>query len=310
MCVACHASDVWDEDMKHLFVTAEHLANDVHWQKGILCQGCHGGNAETTDLRSAHAAEDGFRKVGKPSEEPAFCGYCHSDAEKMKSYGAAGATTVVSDFLASTHGQHLQQVGTEKSATCTSCHARHAMRAKGDPASSVAPSALVTTCGQCHEVARDKLLASDHVRAGKKDAQGKTGVLSCLECHQEDPHRTLNVRDAQSPVFVNNQVETCGKCHEAAWNEYRTSVHGEGLEKAGLIQSAVCASCHGRARHSQGGEPGVMAPRDQSRSNVWCVSSVHRRPFEDECPWNWFRAWRRDGTHGPRWNHPSQTELH
>ena len=245
MCVACHASDVWDEDMKHLFVTADHLANDVHWQKGILCQGCHGGNAETTDLRSAHAMEDGFRKVAKPADEPAFCGYCHSDAEKMKSYGAAGATTVVNDFLASTHGQHLQRVGNEQSATCTSCHARHAMRAKDDPASSVAPNALVNTCGQCHQNARDKLLASDHVRAGKKDAQGKTGVLSCLECHHEDPHRMLNARDAHSPVYVNNQVETCGKCHEAAWGEYRTSVHGEGLTRAGLVTTAVCANCHG-----------------------------------------------------------------
>jgi cytochrome b subunit of formate dehydrogenase len=245
MCVACHASDVWDEDMKHLFVTADHLANDVHWQKGILCQGCHGGNAETTDLRSAHAMEDGFRKVAKPADEPAFCGHCHSDAEKMKSYGAAGATTVVTDFLASTHGQHLQHVGNDQSATCTSCHARHAMRAKGDPASSVAPNALVNTCGQCHQDARDKLLASDHARAGKKDAQGKTGVLSCLECHHEDPHRMLNVGDVRSPVYVNNQVETCGKCHGAAWREYLTSVHGEGLTRAGLIKTAVCANCHG-----------------------------------------------------------------
>ena len=85
MCVACHAADVWDENTKHLFVRAEDLANDIHWKKGILCQGCHGGNAETTDLRSAHAIEDGFRKIGKPADEPAFCGYCHSDPEKMKS---------------------------------------------------------------------------------------------------------------------------------------------------------------------------------------------------------------------------------
>ena len=48
-----------------------------------------------------------------------------------------------------------------------------------------------------------------------------------------------------SRVFVQNQVETCGHCHEQAWDEYRTSVHGQGLEKSGLIKTAVCASCHG-----------------------------------------------------------------
>ena len=139
MCVQCHGTaEVWDDNTKHLFVRAEDLANDIHWKKGILCQECHGGNAQTTDLRSAHAIEDGFRKIDKAANEPAFCGYCHADQEKMKSYGSESPTTVVSDFLSSVHGEHLQKVGDEKSATCTSCHARHAMRAKGDPESSVA----------------------------------------------------------------------------------------------------------------------------------------------------------------------------
>ena len=63
-------------------------------------------------------------------------------------------------------------------------------------------------------------------------------------CHKEDPHRMRTSRHAVA-VFVQNQVETCGHCHEAAWNEYRTSVHGQGLEKSGLIKTAVCANCHG-----------------------------------------------------------------
>ncbi|MHB9081610.1 MAG: cytochrome b/b6 domain-containing protein, partial [Pirellulaceae bacterium] len=183
MCVMCHGSaEVWDDSTKHLYVRAEDLANDIHWKKGILCQECHGGNAQSTDLRTAHAIEDGFRKIDEAANEPAFCGYCHSDQEKMKSYGSSSPTTVVSDFLSSVHGQRLQKVGDEKSVTCTTCHARHAMRAKEDP---------------------------------------------------------------ESSVFVQNQVETCGHCHEAAWNEYRTSVHGQGLEKSGLIKTAVCANCHG-----------------------------------------------------------------
>ena len=44
---------------------------------------------------------------------------------------------------------------------------------------------------------------------------------------------------------MQNQVETCGHCHQAALTEYRTSVHGQGLDKAGLVKTAVCANCHG-----------------------------------------------------------------
>ena len=99
MCVLCHGNaDVWDDSTKHLFVRAEDLANDIHWKKGILCQDCHGGNAQSTDLRTAHAMEDGFRKIDKAANEPAFCGYCHADQEKMKSYGSSSPTTIVSDF--------------------------------------------------------------------------------------------------------------------------------------------------------------------------------------------------------------------
>ena len=80
MCIQCHGTeDLWDANTRHLFVPAERLAGDIHWQKGLRCQDCHGGDATTTDLRSAHAAEVGFRKVNAPAEMPAFCGHCHSD---------------------------------------------------------------------------------------------------------------------------------------------------------------------------------------------------------------------------------------
>ncbi len=53
------------------------------------------------------------------------------------------------------------------------------------------------------------------------------------------------VTDMNSPVFVGNQVEQCGGCHEQQLAEYWASVHGKGLQKAGLLKTAVCANCHG-----------------------------------------------------------------
>ena len=246
MCVECHGNeDIWEGETAHLLARVQDLANDVHWKKGIRCQGCHGGNAESTDLRTAHATEDGFRKIEKPGDEPKFCGHCHDDQQYMKSVGSDASLTVVSDFLNSAHGRHLQQVGDEKSATCSSCHAKHNMRPKEDPESSISPAALVNTCGHCHDQARQQLSASEHKAAGTTTSGGPAGLLSCVACHKDDPHQMRPVSDMNSSVFVNNQVETCGGCHDKAWSDYRFSVHGRGLEHAGLLRTAVCASCHG-----------------------------------------------------------------
>lgn len=245
MCVVCHGeSDLWEGDTAQLYVPVKDLENDVHWQKGIQCHHCHGGDPESTELREAHASESGFRKVEKPAEEPAFCGRCHADSDYMTKAGSSASASLIDNFLNSVHGQHLQQTGGEQAATCSSCHAKHGMRAVDDPESAVYPSRLIDTCGHCHDQARSDLLLSDHRSAGEEDAQGVAGPLSCQVCHHEDPHAILPVDNMQSPVFVNNQVRLCGECHEEPWQEYRVSVHGHGLEHAGLLKTAVCADCH------------------------------------------------------------------
>ena len=138
MCVACHAnSDVWDTDTQHLYVTPADLAGDVHWQKGIKCNDCHGGNAETFNLREAHAIEDGFRAIESPNDVADFCGHCHSDADYMQKFQGDAKTDQVERFWSSVHGRHLKDTGGENAATCLSCHPKHKMRSPDDPASRV-----------------------------------------------------------------------------------------------------------------------------------------------------------------------------
>ena len=50
---------------------------------------------------------------------------------------------------------------------------------------------------------------------------------------------------AKSPVFLDNQIKTCGGCHEEHLKTYLKSVHGQGLEKLGLMVVPACADCHG-----------------------------------------------------------------
>jgi cytochrome b subunit of formate dehydrogenase len=69
--------------------------------------------------------------------------------------------------------------------------------------------------------------------------------MDCGKCHGTSAHEILPAKDQRSPVFLQNQVRTCGSCHPEDEMSYRATVHGQGLYEAGLMVSAVCADCHG-----------------------------------------------------------------
>jgi hypothetical protein len=241
-CVLCHGDQyLWDSDTGHLFVTPEDLADDIHWQIGLRCHDCHGGNPGTLNLREAHAIEDGFRAIGTPADIPAFCGHCHSDEQYMKQANPDARNDVVARFLDSVHGRHLQEVGGADAATCTSCHSTHRTPAVGSLAH---PAQMAENCGSCHQQQRDALLADVHRHAGPPDNQGVGTPLACNRCHGDDMHGLLPVSDRQSPVFAHNQVESCGQCHQDATQLYLYTRHGQKMQ-AGLLVAPVCSDCHG-----------------------------------------------------------------
>jgi cytochrome b subunit of formate dehydrogenase len=55
----------------------------------------------------------------------------------------------------------------------------------------------------------------------------------------------LPAKDERSPVYLGNQVRTCGSCHAEDLKTYAENPHGRGLFQAGLKTTAVCADCHG-----------------------------------------------------------------
>ena len=246
MCVMCHGNrDLWEGDTAHLLVTADHIAGDIHWQKGLLCHDCHGGNPESFELREAHAIEDGFRKIEGPADLPKFCGHCHSDKEYMQKKNPKAAVGHVEEFWNSVHGKYLKEHPQDtKAATCTSCHPLHQTRKPSDPESVVFPRNLTETCGNCHTNERTALFKGVHHAAGERDEHGGSTPLDCLKCHGNNVHGMLAVNDTRSPMFLDNQVAVCGDCHKEYLKTYEQSVHGEGLRKSGLVVTAVCADCH------------------------------------------------------------------
>ena len=135
----------------------------------------------------------------------------------------------------------------QKGVACSNCHG-------GDPASTnfavahvglVPVSELKNRCAICHKDQRLALVKGVHAKAGEKDDQGRGLPLDCGKCHGTNPHAIFAARDQRSPVFLNNQVRTCGTCHPEDQKTYEMTVHGRGLNESGLTVTAVCADCHG-----------------------------------------------------------------
>jgi len=170
------------------------------------------------------------------------CAKCHGDAANWDP--ARQRLFVSEEDLA-------QDVHQRAGVNCHDCHG-------GDPANSDVPEAhaawngfrdledVETACGKCHHdpwvgVKRKGV----HFKAGEKDdATGRGTPLMCVECHGGKAHGMLPVDDSRSSVFLDNQVETCGRCHEKEKETYQQSTHGHGLVTSGLLVTAVCADCH------------------------------------------------------------------
>jgi hypothetical protein len=186
-CATCHGEKaLWEGETLRLYVPQKSLANDIHWQKGVNCHDCHGGDPSTFEPGEAHPTdiEPGKSKIipfRKLAEVKKLCGVCHQDQLNELRMGDA------------------------------------------------------------------------HNTAGERNAQGRGTPLECMKCHGviedgkrvDKVHGMRSVRDEQSPVFLDHQINVCGACHEEHFDTYVRSVHGLGLLESGLLNTAACADCHG-----------------------------------------------------------------
>jgi hypothetical protein len=129
-CGTCH------EGIKHRYDLGVHAAalnkGDVH---APVCSDCH----------TAHAiqrVDTDASRLGKTSE----CGGCHM--------------SVVETFTRTFHGK-VTQLGSASSAKCADCHGAHDILAASNPASTISPKNLPTTCGKCHQGANASFVQYD-----------------------------------------------------------------------------------------------------------------------------------------------------
>jgi predicted CXXCH cytochrome family protein len=234
-------------ELQRLLVTQADLVNDIHWQKGLQCHDCHGGDPTQLDFLKAHAATSGFRHAKPAINLPDFCGHCHSDPEYMRRYSPSLRTDQAAIYWTSGHGQKLKQ-GDDKVATCISCHGgRHNLRAVADTTSPVYPTNVATTCGTCHSDAermagrehRGRPIGHEQVELWKRSIhakllleQGDMSAPTCNDCHGN--------HGALAPE-IGSVANVCGTCHVKIGELFSQTRMKHRFEEVNL---PGCATCH------------------------------------------------------------------
>jgi predicted CXXCH cytochrome family protein len=256
----CHrkVGELWNENTPVADET--HLAEDIHWQKGLRCHDCHGGASTLADFKN-HRDDPTFRSLRVRSNIPGFCGHCHSNIETMRRFAPSARTDQEAEYWTSGHGRRLKAGSQESSpmpdkavATCVDCHGRHGILAVKNANSPVYPSHVAQTCARCHadeaimtgRMFNDRPLGHSQFDEWRRGVHGRAllekGDLSaatCNDCHGN--HGAM-------PPGVDSVANACGTCHGKIANLFAETAMKHKFQVAGL---PGCATCHGNHATTQ-----------------------------------------------------------
>ncbi len=226
-CLACHddksLTGTRQGKTVSVYVDAKKFAASIHGS--LPCVGCH------KDLEGKEL----------PHEErlaPAVCSDCHPAETKL--------------HAESLHGKAVKR-GDPLAPRCVDCHGNHAIVAKSDPRSPVAPMRIPFLCGKCHQegapVARQRTIHQDHILENYSESIHGEGLLrkglivsaTCVSCHTA--HSILPHTDPASSIARKNIAMTCTKCHAQIEVVHRKVIKGELWEKEAHVLPA-CVDCH------------------------------------------------------------------
>ena len=221
-CVGCHAD-----------LTSKHPDDNVA-AKPVSCAQCHERQSESYGA-SVHGIA-----LAKGRKGAAGCADCHGSHDILPPASPASplyfsrlADTCgachdqeAKDVQQSTHGKAVA-AGRREAPTCTDCHSEHAITGlKGSSSSKLSAD----VCSNCHASERLNTkynLPPDRVKTffdsyhGLAAQYGSTLAANCASCH--GVHKILPSTDPRSTIYRTNLVETCGKCHPGATENFAQS---------------------------------------------------------------------------------------
>ncbi len=234
-CMTCHADFEEDDGPSHL------ITRDVHFQKGLGCTDCHGGDPALDDMDEVRQSR-GWRGVPSHREVPEFCARCHADAAYMHEHNPALATDQLSKYRTSVHGQKLFYQRDDKVANCVSCHSVHEIANARLPHSSTHPANIPATCGKCHsdadymagyDIPTDQLEEfTQSVHGQALLERGDLGAPACNDCHGNH---------GAAPPGVASLAAVCGVCHALEAELFVNSPHRDAYEENDF---PMCETCH------------------------------------------------------------------
>jgi cytochrome b subunit of formate dehydrogenase len=236
-CANCHS------DVKEKFILSAHGKALASHQNGAPnCLTCH--RHEVSNLSGIRDSLE-FKK-----DQEKMCLSCHLDNPDVRAKASPSAGFIAA-YEKSVHGKAMLG-GNSKAANCVDCHGSHEMKKSLDPSAKISKLHIAETCSKCHEKIAETYSQSIHGTALRG------GILespTCVDCHGE--HNILQHNDPNSRVAKMNVSEkVCTPCHSSVKlsekyglpsnraETFRDSYHGLAV-KAGSIEVANCASCHG-----------------------------------------------------------------
>jgi len=104
--------------------------------------------------------------------------------------------------------------------------------------------AFKDSCKECHKDQYQSAPDNVHDKAFK---DGDPNAPLCASCH--NPHtqkRLIGQESGKLTISARLDVpQTCAKCHQDKYDEYKNSVHGKALTEAGNVDVPTCTDCHG-----------------------------------------------------------------
>ncbi len=224
-CAGCHSD-----------ITVKHPDDNIAAQPPN-CAKCHEKQSESYGA-SVHGLA-----LAKGRKDSATCSDCHdghsilppASPESPLHFSRLAETCgachdqVAKDVEESVHGKALAQ-GRREAPTCTDCHSEH----KIETLKSSSPLKIsADICSNCHASERLNTkynLPPDRVKTffdsyhGLAAQYGSTLAANCGSCH--GVHKILPSSDPRSTIYKTNLVETCGKCHKGATENFvQSKVH-------------------------------------------------------------------------------------
>ena len=210
----------------HPDLSAEHPDDEKEARK-VDCAQCHEKQSVSFGA-SAHG-----RALRSGNDAAASCKDCHGsheifthDSEKSSTHSSKALQTCgechtqeAEEVAASVHGKATSK-GISEAPTCIDCHEEHGMIS-----SSIRKGG--ETCSRCHESERINTkfdLPADRVQTfsesyhGLAVKGGAANAANCASCHGY--HKVLPSTDPESSIHRKHLVETCGKCHPGAGENF------------------------------------------------------------------------------------------